>query len=256
MTAKATATGLGITDPQIPSNRQARVAGLLYLLAGTPGPFGYLQAPGRVRVRGDPLATLQHIVANPGLLRAGVLAELLSAVLLICAAAALRRLFAHVDRWNADLMLLLAALPAAIIFENAATQLAALNIAQGGLGPSATSSSPSVTLMLTEIHRQGIGLANIFWGLWLIPLGLLVARSTFVPQQLGWLLLAGGTSYVVASTIAIGWPKLVPIANPISWTLGGLAEFAIILWLIIRGTGTTRSPESRQPIERRRRKLK
>lgn len=233
-----------IMDPigaEVPTNRQARAAGVLYLLAGTPGPFGSVLAPAKLRVRADPAATVQHIISSPALLRAGVLAELASAVLLILAAAALRRLFMTVDRWKADLVLLLAALPAAIIFENAATQLAALTIAQQGLGPTAASLAPSIALMLTEIHRQGIGLANIFWGLWLIPLGRLVLRSSFMPRLLGWLLVAGGLSYVSASTIAIGWPQFTSIVSPVSWVLGGVAEFAMILWLLVRGVGGPRA---------------
>src|SRR5690242_8735346 len=58
-------------------DRDARVAGLLYLIAATPGPFAYVFAPAKVRVRSDPVATVQHMVANAGTLRSGVLAELL-----------------------------------------------------------------------------------------------------------------------------------------------------------------------------------
>jgi len=224
-----------------PTDREARIAGLLYLLAGVPAPFGSLQAPAALRVAGDPAATLQHIVQSPGLLRGGVLAELASAVLLILAAAALRRLFAAVDRWNGDLVLVLASLPAAIVFSGVATQLAALAVAQGALGPDASALTPPIALMLTEIHRVGIGLANIFWGLWIIPLGVLVIRCRFIPSMIGWALIAGGASYVAASVIAIAWPPLLPIANPVSWTIGGLAEFTFILWLLIRGAGTARA---------------
>jgi hypothetical protein len=45
------------------------------------------------------------------------------------------------------------------------------------------------------------------------------------------------------SLVAIGWPQLLPIANPISWVLGGLAEFTTILWLLIRGAGNLRRLE-------------
>jgi len=230
------------------SNRDARIAGTLYLVASLAGPFAYVFAPSKLRTVGDPAATIQQVLASSGLLRAGVLAELFSSVMLIFAAAALRRLFWNASRWNADLLLLLAALPAAIVFADAATQLAALKIAQGALGASSQSFAPAIVLTLTEIHHQGFVLANIFWGLWLLPLGLAVVECHFIPRALGWGLIAGGFSYVAASAAIIGSPSLVSITNPISWVLGGLSEFGMILWLLIRGVGDSKRAAASPPL--------
>ncbi|MHC4073208.1 MAG: DUF4386 domain-containing protein, partial [Planctomycetota bacterium] len=52
-------------------------------------------------------------------------------------------------------------------------------------------SDPLVMLFL-DLHKHGIGIAQIFWGLWLLPLGYLVFKSGFLPRILGVLLIIGG----------------------------------------------------------------
>lgn len=38
-----------------------------------------------------------------------------------------------------------------------------------------------VTLFL-RLHNDGLVINQIFWGLWLFPIGVLVMRSTFIPR--------------------------------------------------------------------------
>jgi hypothetical protein len=79
-------------------------------------------------------------------------------------------------------------------------------------------------------------LALLFFGLFLVALGYLVARSGFLPRAIGvWLLLAG-----------IGWCAAVLIPDlPFAVTgavegFGGLSEVAFALWLLFGGEATPR----------------
>jgi hypothetical protein len=209
---------------------EARLAGILYLLAGLPAPFAYIFAPAKLMVPGDAAGTVARVVAAPEYLRVGVVMELVSAVLLIVAAAALHRLLESVNRSQSRLMLILASAAAPIIFADAVDQLAALDLARGAAGPGAMSAQ--LALLFMTLHKHGIVLAQIFWGLWLIPLGLLVRRSTFLPSTIGWLLLAGGSAYVLASLTALLLPAFaVPVAQ-LAALVGGIAEGSTIIWLI------------------------
>jgi uncharacterized membrane protein YpjA len=230
-----TASGAEITG--LPSRRNARIAGLLYLLAGMPGPFAYIYTPRVLFVPGNPAATMQLTLAHADLLRAAVVSELVSAVLLILAASALHRLLASVDRWQAGLMLLFASLPAAMVFANATNQLGALSAAQAAVSTSGQSNGlePILTTLLMQMHARGVTLANIFWGLWLVPLGLLVAGSGFMPRWLGYLLVIGGCAYAVESFTIIAAPNAAQAASVAGSVLGGIAELAMILWLLIWG---------------------
>jgi hypothetical protein len=76
--------------------------------------------------------------------------------------------------------------------------------------------------------------AELFWGLWLFPLALLVYRSRFLPRFLGvWLALAGA-AWVILSLVSILLPqyqnKVYTYTQP-----AVLGEIAFMLWLLIKG---------------------
>ncbi len=50
-------------------------------------------------------------------------------------------------------------------------------------------------------------MVSIFWGLWLIPLGLLVYKSGFIPRILGILLIINGAGYVTNSFTFLLFPN-------------------------------------------------
>jgi Domain of unknown function (DUF4386) len=89
-------------------------------------------------------------------------------------------------------------------------------------------------MLFLNLHHQ-LDLANeIFWGLWLIPFGLLVYRSRFLPRILGVWLVVGCFGYLALSFTGLLWPgyenKVSNLAQP--FTLG---EVVMMLWLVIMG---------------------
>ena len=42
-----------------------------------------------------------------------------------------------------------------------------------------------------QLRNEGIFVAQIFWGLWLLPFGVLVIKSDFIPRILGVLVIWG-----------------------------------------------------------------
>jgi hypothetical protein len=43
----------------------------------------------------------------------------------------------------------------------------------------------ALAMLFLNLHGHGLAVAEIFWGLWLFPLALLVYRSRFLPRFLG-----------------------------------------------------------------------
>jgi hypothetical protein len=98
-------------------------------------------------------------------------------------------------------------------------------------------------MLFLELQQYGTLIVGIFWGLWLLPLGLLVFKSGFFPRIFGVLLVIGCMSYLLDSFIAILFPGVRATVSPIINSLSAIGEVPFLLWLVIRGA---RNPRERQ----------
>src|ERR1700737_1028175 len=97
LTTVAAAVGAQREVPSSPK-RLARIAGVLYLLVGIFGGFaqGFLYP--KIYVAGDAAKTAANVIANSGLIRAGVVADLFQATVLVFLAIVLYYLLKHVNQ--------------------------------------------------------------------------------------------------------------------------------------------------------------
>jgi hypothetical protein len=84
------------------------------------------------------------------------------------------------------------------------------------------------------MHGSGVLVAQIFWGLWLLPFGMLVYRSGFIPRFFGVFLIANGFAYPIQSFTSLLVPRYDSLVSRVTFPLL-FGEVAIILWLLIRG---------------------
>jgi hypothetical protein len=89
-------------------------------------------------------------------------------------------------------------------------------------------------MLFLRLHFQGLVVAEIFWGLWLFPLALLIYRSRFLPRFLGvWLTLAGFAWVILCLTGILSpqfYDKVYSYSQPAI-----IGEIAFMLWLLIKG---------------------
>ena len=217
--------------------RQARKAGLLYLLMAVVAPIGLLYVPGRVFVAGDPATTASNIRASESLLRLGIVSELLHQTIAIFLVLALYRLFKPVNESHARLLVVLGALVSVpIVFVSVLNEIAALALTRGLEYQKLFDQAQldALAYLFLYLHGQGIVVASIFWGLWLFPFGSLVIRCGFIPRVLGVLLFIAGTAYVIGAITTLAMPHHAPlVARFISPLVA--AELPIIIWLVIWG---------------------
>jgi hypothetical protein len=76
--------------------------------------------------------------------------------------------------------------------------------------------------------------AQIFWGLWLFPFGVLVIRSGFIPRVLGFLLFIAGFGNMASSFTSLLPGPYAPVVDRLASVLTA-AELPIIFWLLIWG---------------------
>ncbi len=219
------------------AKKQARIAGLLYLIAGLFAPFGLIYVPGRLIVSGDAAATANHIRSSELLLRLGIGSELLHQVLFVFVVLALYQVFRAVDRKLARLIVILGAVVSVpIVLVNVLNELAALVLVKGAAFLSAfdVAQRDALAYLFLHLHGQGIAIAEIFWGLWLFPFGVLVIRCGFMPRFLGVLLLIAGASYLADSVASLLAPEFGPAVSQVAPLLEA-GELPIIIWLLIWG---------------------
>lgn len=218
-----------------------RVAGFWYLLLTLLGPIRLMYIPGKLFVHGDVAATASNIAAHEMLFRLGILSEVLSGVVVILLALALYRLLKDVDQNLAVLMVMLGGfLPAAVDFFNILNDAAALILVRGAdfLRVFDQPQRNALAMLFLHLFDNVNFAAEIFWGLWLIPLAILVYRSRFLPRFLGVWLYINGLAYVALCFLAWLVPQYYAVAfNDAFPVLFG--EVAFMLWLLIKGTKRT-----------------
>ena len=134
------------------------------------------------------------------------------------------------------LMVVLALLAVPIAFLNEVNHLAALRLlANADDGAFTASQLQAQAMLLLDMRQDGMLVTQVFWGLWLVPLGFLVFKSGFLPRVLGVLLVIAGAGYVIDSATQLLSPGLPTIGL---FTFVG--EILFTLWLLIRGVNVER----------------
>lgn len=220
------------------TRRQARTAGALYVLNVITGLFGLAWVPSQVGGHGDAALTMQRIAAHEGLFRAGIAAELVCYLAFLLLPLALYRLLGATQRTAAVLMVALAAASVPLSLAALAHRLDVLTL----LGHAAWLKDITATELPTQVMQQLAAygnvqrLAQVFWGLWLIPFGWLAIRSGQLPRVLGILLVLGGLSYVLDFTgqlLVTGYDDTV-LASYVTLP-AALGEIGTSLWLVVMG---------------------
>jgi Domain of unknown function (DUF4386) len=224
-------------EPMISLKRNARVAGILYFLLALAGPVRIMYIPAKLFVHGNATATAANIAAHEGLFRFGIVTDLFAGAIVIFLALALYRLFREVDRGLAALMVVLGGvLPSAIYFFLVLNDVAAFTLVRGPdyLAAFSQAQRDALAMLFLNLHAQGFTAGEIFFGLWLLPLGLLTYRSRFLPRFLGVWLLINGFAYLALSFTGFVLPQYDKLVSNVLFPLL-TGELAFMLWLLIVG---------------------
>ncbi len=220
------------------SNRNpGRVAGFWYLLLCVIGPLRLIYIPTKLFVTGNAAATVNNIAAHEWLFRFGIVGDLACGVILIFLVLAFYRLFKGVDQSLAVLVVIFGGvMPAIIDFVGVVSDAGALTVIRGADFLSVFDKPQRDALAFLFLHlrdRQNTA-AEILWGVWLLPLALLVYRSRFLPRFLGVWLALGGVAYIILSLTGELAPqyqeRVFAYSQPALF-----GEVAITLWLVIKG---------------------
>lgn len=87
-----------------------------------------------------------------------------------------------------------------------------------------------------DLHQAGYRIAQVFFGLWLLPLGFLVYRSGFLPRLIGVLLMIACLGYLADVVTFFLAPGFGVVFSEFTF----VGELALMGWLVVRGVNVTR----------------
>jgi hypothetical protein len=85
-----------------------------------------------------------------------------------------------------------------------------------------------------DLHAHGYDLGLLFFGVHCLVLGVLIARSRFLPRLLGYLVQAAGVVYLVGGYTRFLFPAHLGAVAPL-YGIPIVAELALCLWLLLKG---------------------
>ncbi len=206
----------------ISQHQAVTVLRLLYPIWAVVGLFSIMYVPATLIVPGDATATANNIMVNELLFRMGIAGSLITQIIQIVVVLVLYKLFKPVNKNHAVLMIVFALVGVPIAMLNELNKIAALLL---------LNSADQVMLFL-DLNEQGIFIAGIFWGLWLLPLGYLVYKSGYFPWILGVLVIIAGFGYLLDSFTHFILPDAIFIPVLTLLTFG---EMLFMVWVVLKG---------------------
>jgi len=211
----------------------ARIAGFLYLLQIPLGVFGILYVPKVLMVTGNMATTAFNILANEFLFRLSIVSAILCALVTIATALYIYKVLRFVNENYAKWILIFALIAAPISMLNELNSIAVLLLLKSHefaiiFTPGQLHSLVSIFL---DLHKFGYQIVGIFFGLWLLPMGYLVFKSTYIPKVIGVFLIVTCLGYLIDFTTFFLYPNFGIIISEYTW----VGEVLMVLWLLIKG---------------------
>ena len=226
---------------------KARLAGVFEALEGFPAAFGQVYVLGSLVVAGNAAATAHNILTQQGLFRLGFAVPLVAVAFHLAWILLFYQLFRVVNQTINLLATFVIIVGCAVQAVAAVFFLIPLLILQGGPSLNAFNAAQQQSLALwsVDVSHTAFNVYLIFFGLWCVLTGYLIFRSVFLPRILGILLILDGIGWMLFL-----WPPLANSIYPLIAVTSGVAEFSLIIWLLVFGVNNQRWYEQAQAAAR------
>jgi hypothetical protein len=205
--------------------KTARIAGFLYLLQIPLGVFGLVYVPKALIVSGNATETARNILANEFLFRLSIVSAILAALVTVFTAIFLYKVLKPVNKNVAKLMVIFTVIIAPISMLNELNNVAVLLLLKS------PSQLQTLVPLFLDLHKYGIQIVGIFFGLWLLPMGYLVIKSGYMPKIIGFFLLITCLGYLIDFFTFFLFPNFGVIISQYTF----LGEVMMVFWLLIKG---------------------
>ena len=190
--------------------KTARIAGLFFLSMVVFGLFSEIFVRQKLIVTGDAVATASNILSNAFLYRLGIASDILMSLSYLFTSFALYCLLVSVNKKIAGLMVIFAGTGCILLMFNVLNEAVPLYLLQGSdyLSVFSQAQLQALSMFFYELYGHGYMIGQIFFALWVLPLGVLIYQSRFIPKIFGIFFLVE----VVFALVAVFVHFLIPNA--------------------------------------------
>jgi hypothetical protein len=219
---------------------KARMAGVLYVLGGFSSGLAQFFLLPKLVISGDAAATSANILANESLFWLVFTLNLLAVAFHIAWATLFYDLFRAVNRTLSLLAAFVLLVGCALLASSSLLQAASLVSLKGGgsFGAFTVPQLQALALLFLNLNSQAYNIFLVFFGLYLLLIGYLIVRSTFMPRILGVAYALAGLGYLTLLS-----PPLAHALSPYNLAPAALGEPALMLWLLVIGVNAQRWQE-------------
>lgn len=213
-----------------------RLTGAVYLVVVLTGIFTLGYAPSHLIVKGDAAATFNAISNAMQLFRWSVVASFVCYLAFLVLPVLLYQLLHRHGPLVARMMVVLAITSVPITMVNLVHKVSILSILNGKNNLIAASDEPAAIMQHLNAYNDGIFVATLFWGAWLLPLGYLIFRSRALPRLLGIFLMLGCAGYMLnffGPLLAPGFSQTA--LSDFASVPASIGEIGTCLWLLVMG---------------------
>lgn len=220
-----------MTSPKV----VARVAGSLYLFGSVCFVLAMVVRSNILNATGTAGAA-ENVRSSAFLFRASLAGDLVAWICFLLLGMALYVLLNNVHRMAAAAMMVFVVVQAAVGYLNDVNQYLALTIATGATYERAfgTDGANALVMLAAQTQRNGLLINEMFFGLWLLPLGYLVIKSSQIPRLVGFLLIVAAFDWIAqffTDLLVAGLPSYLFVVEQVF----GAGEFVFVAWLLIVG---------------------
>lgn len=226
------------------NKKTARIAGLLYLIVVLTGIFTLMYVPSKLIVWDNASVTFNNILESETLFRLGIVAGIICYSAFLILPIVLYKLLNQVNKTYAIGMVTLAVISVPVSLVNLLNKVNILTLIGKAqyLQVIEADELQAQVLLYLDFYNNGIEVASVFWGLWLLPFGYLVFKSGFLPKILGIFLMVGCFGYLINFIGGFLFQNYADLGIARFVTLpGSIGEIGICLWLLIIGTKDKRT---------------
>lgn len=224
-----------------------RLAGLLFLILVITGVFAEFFVRQKLYVVNDLTATSQNIIENQWLFRLGFVSDLVMSTMFFVYGYVLYLIFKPVHK-NVSLFLLLCAVISVAMFcQNSLNQFSVLDLLVSTNYSEAFKPEQlqALSMFFQNIHINGYYVNQIFFGMYLFPLGYMIIKSGLVPKILGYVLILGFIGDMIDFVVYFLFPNADSILLDNITIPADIGEISLCLWLLIMGVRSQKLSNSK-----------